>query len=293
MSIPTTLQNARKQFQGAPFEPPRPSATERYRTESRGIEPLIDVYLPETPGPHRSVVIIHGGGFVVGSRTMTSVVWLVKQFIARGFACAAFDYRMVFRGGRVPQAVDDTVAALAWWRAAASRFDLDPTAISVLGMSAGGALMSLAVERVPGPFERLIGIYAVSDFTKMKGGKRGFTPRVLFGTSDPDELLARSPHNLTRCPAPLGLFHGTSDTLVDIAHARGMAQQRRARELPVHEVYYANQGHGFLQYDHTCNTSLWCLEDVLAFLEHGTASASEVLRTEEMLAAPPPDLDLA
>ena len=81
--------------------------------------------------------------------------------------------------------------------------------------------------------------------------------------------------------------------LVDVAQARTMARSRRARGLPVHEVYYENQKHGFLQYDHEANVSRWCLSDVLSFLQDGHGTDEAHTRTEAAIAETPPSLDPA
>ena len=112
--VPTSSQQSAPQSRGVlralwllatppAFEPRLPHAeAERFRSRrARGIAPLADVYLPDGPGPHPSVIIVHGGGFVIGSRRMKPVRYLATRLCAAGYAAAALDYRMIFRGGRL------------------------------------------------------------------------------------------------------------------------------------------------------------------------------------------------
>ena len=94
----------------------------RARTSPRHRAPRVDVYLPPGHGPWPSVVLVHGGGFLIGSRQMKPIRYLSTHLTQAGFAVAAVDYRLVGRGGRLHRAVEDvawtggcaTLRASAW-----------------------------------------------------------------------------------------------------------------------------------------------------------------------------------
>ena len=134
-----------------PLLPPTHRGLSYRDGHGRGLPPRVDVYLPETPAPHPSVIIVHGGAFVIGSRTMKPVRYQATRLVEAGFAVAAIDYRLVFRGGRLTEAGDDVRAAQRWWAAQRTRWSLDDHRTAMLGVSAGAALLWLAAASTPNP----------------------------------------------------------------------------------------------------------------------------------------------
>ena len=138
----------------------------RYRQEyRRGIQPLVDVYMPEGEGPFPSVILIHGGAFLVGSRDMKPARYLASNLVKAGFVVASMDYRMVWRGGRFNESQSDVESMIDWWftRDKAYRIDLDRVAL--LGISAGAALMLMARTASATPsIAKLVSAYGIYDF---------------------------------------------------------------------------------------------------------------------------------
>ena len=114
-----------------------------------GVAPLADIYLPDGRGPHPSVLLIHGGGFVIGSRHMKPVRYLATRLCEAGIAATAIDYRLIFRGGRLAEALADVDAAARWWNAASECYGIDPKRTAVAGFSAGATLAVLAAAAAP------------------------------------------------------------------------------------------------------------------------------------------------
>jgi acetyl esterase/lipase len=230
------------------FRAHRPAAASIFYAPRRaGRPPLADVYLPEGAGPHPSAVIAHGGGFVIGSRRMKAVRLLATRLIEAGLAVLAFDYRLVFRGGGIDEALDDVRAAVRFWRGAAARFGLDPARISLVGISAGATLALLhAGESAPGDFHRVVAVFGPTDFGRVDGVLARFLARRLFGTADRAVWTARSPIASAGGAAPLLLVHGEADVMVPIEHARRLADERARRGLPVETLFFPGEPHAFL-----------------------------------------------
>lgn len=254
------------------FTPRRPhAAAQPFRHERRrGIAPLADVYLPDTAGPHASVLIVHGGGFVVGSRQMKSVRYLAMHLAEAGIAAATIDYRMIFRGGRLPEALDDVAAAAAWWREQSGRFDLDSERVAIAGFSAGATLALL--HAATQPYAGIVSFFGVYDFTYLGGLWAEAMRRLLLRSGDPDVWASHSP--LTRCQtsAPLLLIHGSADTLVPIAQARRLRDRRQELGLPVQLIEYPEAPHGFLN-DATYPPTRAAVDAAIAFLRDAAWAA--------------------
>lgn len=212
-----------------------------------GIAPLADLYLPREPNG-ASVVLVHGGGFVLGSRDMLPMRHLAARLTASGIAAFAIDYRMIFRGGRIEEAVDDVLAAIEHWQRRAARTGLDPARIAILGLSAGGTLAMLAAGRAEGALHRLICGFGLYDLDHLNGPLSSVVPRLLFRTADRATWHARSPMSERQPRVPTLLLHGTDDGLVPVAQARLLAARREALGLPTRLVVLEGAPHGFFNF---------------------------------------------
>ncbi len=111
---------------------------------------LLDVYTPPAgaPSPRPTVVLIHGGAFVGGSRTDN--VGPGKAWAARGFDAVSIDYRLdqrLYQDSSPPKqaaaaaaATSDAESAVRWIKANAATYGFDVNRIAAVGNSAGGAI---------------------------------------------------------------------------------------------------------------------------------------------------------
>ena len=101
---------------------------------------LLDVYYPDgTNAPLPTIVSIHGGGYVYGSKEIYRRYGM--DMARRGFAFVNFNYRLAPKW-KFPTPLFDTNAVLEWVRVNAARYHLDPQRIILLGDSAGAQLTS-------------------------------------------------------------------------------------------------------------------------------------------------------
>jgi len=209
--------------------------------------PLADIYIPER-GCGASILLVHGGAFVLGSRRMKPMRYLAAQLTAAGLAVCAIDYRMIFRGGRLAQATDDVVDGHAFWAAQAPAFGLDPARTTMVGLSAGATLSLLAAPRCDGlgAVVSCFGLYEVDHLR----GPAALLPRLLFATPDRREWIARSPIHAPQPAMPTLLLHGSADGLVPAASAERLAARRASLGLPTRLVIYEDAPHGFFNLVH-------------------------------------------
>jgi acetyl esterase len=230
----------------------------------RGRAPRADVYLPDGPGPHPSIVWVHGGGFTVGARDMKPMRLLATACRRAGIAAMTFDYRLLFRGGTAHTGVEDTRRAWAFWTDSAARFSLDPTRIALGGLSAGGCLALLAAPTLSPAPHKLVGVFPLYDFESLAAGPSGLLAR-LAGGRDPVARQAVSPLHAPLPTMPTLLQHGTADTLIPVADAERYAERRTAAGLPTTLRVYPGAPHGYHNAPDT-ETARAAVADLLAFL---------------------------
>lgn len=132
-----TAEGVRLDWTAALTEPGQPSG-EPDRTVEFAPGRALDLYLPSGPGPHPTVVWVHGGSWVRGDREDRTA--LNRWLAGRGWAVAAVDYRLPPPEpvGRDQQR--DVACAVDWVRAHAGEQSLDPARLVLAGQSAGATL---------------------------------------------------------------------------------------------------------------------------------------------------------
>jgi alpha-L-fucosidase 2 len=108
-----------------------------------GAKPLLlDLHIPDGPGPFPAAILIHGGGFDEGSRS-TNVAALFEPLGNARFAWFSIDYRLAPEA-HFAEAIADLNSAIGWVKAHASEYHVDVRKIAIIGESAGGYLVNYA-----------------------------------------------------------------------------------------------------------------------------------------------------
>ena len=116
-----------------------PTSTMRYGPHP---EQVADLWLPDGPGPHAGVVLVHGGCWRAQyGRDLENRV--AADLAARGLAVWNLEYRRLDCGGDWPAPLEDVVAA-----ATALPAEIDAGRVAIAGHSAGGHLALLAASRL-------------------------------------------------------------------------------------------------------------------------------------------------
>ena len=101
---------------------------------------LLDVYTPKgTREPLPTIVSVHGGGYVYGTKEVYRRYGM--DMARRGFAFVNFNYRLAPKW-RFPTPLHDTNAVMEWICRNAARYHLDPGRILLVGDSAGAQIAS-------------------------------------------------------------------------------------------------------------------------------------------------------
>lgn len=102
----------------------------------------LDVYTAKRAarGRRPAVLYIHGGGWAAGVRQQSR--YMHHELAADGSVVFSASYRFA-PWNPLPAAITDVKAAVAWIRAHADEFDVDPSHLTVIGSSAGGHLAAM------------------------------------------------------------------------------------------------------------------------------------------------------
>ena len=206
-----------------------------YSTRTTGRAPLATVR-QATGATRGTVMVVHGGGFIGGWRDMPAVRTVADALVASGLHTYAPDYRLLFRGGRVPEAVEDIQTA---WHHMTSQPDLAEP-FFLVGLSAGAAVAAIAADDCAPA--GLVLLYGPHDF----GLLPRWAARAVTGTSAPDAIADLSPHGRCLTDAPTLVVHGAIDRLCPIAHSEHLVASRAAHNLPTTFDRLPDSGHGFL-----------------------------------------------
>ena len=100
----------------------------------------LDIY-PAASGEGRGplVMLVHGRGFVRGSKSADDTLRPKEDFVARGLTVVAVDYRFSFETD-LEEMLQDLRCATRFLRANAALYNIDPDRIGIMGSSAGGYL---------------------------------------------------------------------------------------------------------------------------------------------------------
>jgi acetyl esterase/lipase len=197
-------------------------------------EAKLDVYKRrDSTGPQPTLIFIHGGGWVQGSKEQS--VMSLMPWLEMGWNVVNVEYRL----GRVapaPAAVEDCLCALRFVAAQAKTYDIDTSRLVLSGESAGGHLAlttgmipeSAGLDRqCPGaPLPKVAAIidwYGIADVVDLLDGPNRKTYAVQWLGSLPNrEEIARrvSPLTYVRPGLPPVLaIQGDADPTVPYQHS--------------------------------------------------------------------------
>lgn len=169
----------------------------------------LNIWVPDTPGPHPVMFWIHGGGLMGGASSELQYN-AGKLARAQNVVVVSTNYRLLASGffalgatGSHPavtgnQGIKDQIAALQWVHSEIARFGGDPGNVTIFGESAGAysvcALLATPKTRSPRLFNKAIlesGACEILDIQALEEAQwHGFALLTLLGCADAEEPLA-------------------------------------------------------------------------------------------------------
>ena len=217
-------------------------------------------YLVKGNAPAPAVIVCPGGSYFwhdminEGSKVAE---WLnangISAFVLRYRTAyvPAFitHFRLLFRGNRYPDALNDLRQSLRLIRHQAQEYNIDTTKIGVMGFSAGGHLVMSAVELLPCSEwpAFVVPVYPVVSFIDPCVHKR--SRRGLLGDSREHnkqlcDSLSLERHVPQDCP-PVFLINCKDDPIVNHRNAELLDSALTAKNVPHKFIQYKTGGHGF------------------------------------------------
>jgi acetyl esterase/lipase len=231
---------------------------------ANGWEGKLDVYARRSSMPAPTVIFIHGGGWVQG--TKESSVLTALPYIAMGYSVVNVEYRLA-NVSLAPAAIEDCRCALRWVIAHAKEYSFDTDRLVIAGASAGGHL-ALTTGMIPtsagfdrtcqGPGEpqvaAIVNFFGIADVADLLDGpnKKPFPETwpytVQWLGNQPNRVeLAKASSPLTYVRAglpPIISIHGDADPLVPYNHSVRLQEALQKAGVPHELVTIPGGGHG-------------------------------------------------
>lgn len=224
----------------------------------------LDLWYPrDNAKPTPTIVYIHGGGWIFGSKE--GAVFQLLPYLERGWRAVNVEYRMA-GNSLAPGSVEDTRCALRWIFRNAKQYNIDTTKIVLTGHSAGGHLSLMtgmlpdgtaldnrcyANEKygdVPMKVAAIVNWYGPTDVNDLIAGPNVKNYAVMWMGAMPDAAeVAKSVSPLSYVRPglpPIITLHGDKDDVVPYSHATrlhdGLVKTKNVNRL----ITIKGSGHG-------------------------------------------------
>jgi dipeptidyl aminopeptidase/acylaminoacyl peptidase len=240
--------------------------------------------LPETDTGHGEtpvIVDVHGGP---ESQRRPSFGRVKQYLLSRGYAVFEPNVRGSTGYGKAythlddvekrMDAVADLQAGVEWLH---DHPAVDPDRIAVMGASYGGFMALAALAEYPDSWAAGVDIVGIANFVTFlenTGDWRRELREAEYGSLADDRafLESISPiHRVGEITAPLFVLHGENDPRVPVSEAHRIVEGARDAGVPVRELIFDDEGHGFSKLDNRIEA----YTAVVEFLDTHLASGRE------------------
>ncbi|MEM6317132.1 MAG: prolyl oligopeptidase family serine peptidase [Bacteroidota bacterium] len=239
----------------------------------------LDAYVPNNNSDNRpAIVLIHGGSFEFGSKTVPAMVNLANFFASRGWVAFSINYRLKKAKGTVPEAWvqyarthlnlttaaqsfsyypanRDAKAAIRWLYANAENYGVNADYLTVGGGSAGAAIAIMlgASEAEDYTEEISLEMDPTLSTTHLDQPSKVHTVLNFWGSLAMVNILEKvyGRQRFDENDAPVMIAHGTTDAIVDFDRAEALRDEYEATGVPFE--FYPLVGEAHSAWDATVN----------------------------------------
>jgi acetyl esterase/lipase len=256
---------------------------------------LMDIQVPQTPGPKPLVVYVPGGGFVQADKQGNLPL---RTYAAdAGFVVASIQYRVQPDGATYTDSIADVKSAIRYLRAHASTYQIDPGKVGVWGDSAGGYLVAMVGVTngdkqydlgdnldQSSDVQAVVDKFGASDLSKLESDYDAASQQAAAGlmtvvgkyVNGPDSTQPVSATPATVAAAdpvthikpndpPFVIFHGSADTLISPSQTLMLQNALRAAGVKSTRYVVEGAGHGDLSFTGDTKSALqWTSANVAA-----------------------------
>jgi acetyl esterase/lipase len=220
--------------------------------------PTLTVFVPKTPSPSRtSVIIFPGGGYHINAIKHEGLD-IAKKLNEWGVTAFVLKYRIPDDATMINKEIgplQDAQQAISFVRQNASKWNIDPGKIGIMGFSAGGHLASTAATHFKNPVIENTNVSVRPDFLVLGYPVISFSDSIGH-TGSRDNLLGKTPSRekileysnelqVTSETPPSFIIHAGDDKGVLPANSIAFYQSLLKHDVPAELHIYERGGHGF------------------------------------------------
>lgn len=223
----------------------------------------LDLAMPteESDGLRPAIVIVHGGGWRGGSRTVDVFQKMMTDYARKGYVTVNIDYRLTGEAP-FPACIEDVKCAVRWLRAHAEKYQVDPKRIGAYGHSAGAHLALM------------LAMTAKKDGLEGDGewGEYSSRVNVVVGGSPPTELGRETPMSkkewwpigyISGAHPPMLLVQGGADRIVRAELTEDFVERMKKAGADLEYLKIEGGRHG-VAYNEALNVTAPAIEKFLA-----------------------------
>lgn len=204
----------------------------------------LDLAMPtaETDEPRPALVIVHGGGWRGGSRTVDVFQNMMTEYAEKGYVTINIDYRLTGEAP-FPACIEDVKCAVRWLRAHADEYGVDPDRIGAYGHSAG-AHLALMLAMAP-ESAGLEGDGGWDDYSSRVNVAVGGSPPTELGRDTPMAKKEWWPIGyISGDQPPMFLVQGGADRVVRAELTEDFVEKMKAEDAEIEYLKIEDGGHG-------------------------------------------------
>lgn len=204
----------------------------------------LDAYINITKNTKPALIIIHGGGWKSGNKEMQESMAL--EISNLGYQVFTIEYRLSDEA-KYPAGINDLESALKFIIKNASKFEVNPSKIAILGCSSGAQMATLVGEKHPKKIKAIINIDGILAFHHPEsqegkyaelwlGGNYNQIPKIWEDASPLYHVSKNSPPILF-INSQFDRFHAGRDDMITELNAYGIYSEIKKIENSPHSFW--------------------------------------------------------